>query len=689
VTATRGYNSNVLGSEVALEENELYLRLADVRQPLLVRGWPAPAMGVPDTIGVSGATQPLHCWIAAPLLVADELVGVLLVGSTDPEIYSEDEMQISFAIASQASQAIQNARYVEQLADIAADLERRVADRTMDLETEKARLEAVHNITLELTSTLRLEEILSKALDSVCSTVGASRGSVMLKDNHSGELVCRAVMYEPGNVQIVNLPINFGADRGLVGWVMDHQEPARIPDVRRDRRWVVESGRADEVRSLAAVPLIASDEPLGVLSISSPKLNYFTEPQVKLLATIANEIAIAVHNAQLYTLISDFAERTGELLEREKEEASKTRAILQSVTEGVIVLDEAGNIALFNPAAEQVLGIPARAVRDQPLSALLTQGTTEVARRRAALIFTGLHNGLEQAKERQGIYSLPLELPDPAQTIAVNLARVIGNDGRTYGDVAVLRDITREIESERTKRDFVSKVSHELRTPLTPIKGYVDLLISGVLGQLNEGQNSALGVVKTNANRLAELINDILDISKIEASGKLDLNMTDVQVSAIINDVVQSMKLEVQRKEMQVTVQMAEHLPTVQADKKRLTQVVFNLFSNAVKYTYDGGFIWVRVFSNPAGLLQVEVEDTGVGMSPEQQEKLFLPFYRADNPLREQVGGTGLGLSIAKSLVEQHGGEMWVTSERGKGSTFHFVLPVEQVAPAGAGEETS
>jgi signal transduction histidine kinase len=451
--------------------------------------------------------------------------------------------------------------------------------------------------------------------------------------------------------------------------------------VRRDKRWVIEPGRADEVRSVVAVPLIANNEPLGVLSISSPKLNFFNEPQVRLLSTIANQIAIAVNNAQLYTIITDYASALGEQVERERESSSKTRAILQSVTEGVIVLDEDDQVVLFNPAAEQVLGIPALAVRDKPLATLADQGETLSERKRAALIYAGLRTGLDGVKQRKGIYSVPLELPEPAQTIAVNLARVVGNDGRTYGNVAVLRDITREIESERTKREFVSKVSHELRTPLTPIKGYVDLLISGVLGQLNEAQSSSLGVVKTNANRLADLINDILDISKIEAQGAIDLNVTRVQVGAVIADVVQSLRLEVERKRMQVVVAVPEDLPEVAGDKKRLTQVFFNLYSNAVKYTFDGGAITVRAYRNPAGLLQVEVEDTGVGMSPEQQEKLFLPFYRADNPLRDEVGGTGLGLSIAKSLVEQHGGEMWVTSEQGVGSTFHFVLPVEQASP--------
>ncbi|MBC8077820.1 MAG: GAF domain-containing protein, partial [Chloroflexales bacterium] len=684
VTAVRGYSNETVDRVTEIEANPLFKTMVARRQPVTVDDMEAmlPNLGVPGSVRLDGVERPLYCWIGAPLLVDDELVGVLVVGSVTPDAYGAEETQIAFALASQASQAIQNARYVEQLADIASDLERRVAERTADLEDEKSRLEAVHAITLELTSTLDTQEILSKALDRVCVSMGASRGSVMLKASENGELVCRAVRFDSGAVEIVHVPINFGNGGGLAQWVLLNQEAARIADVRRDKRWVVEPGRADEVRSVAAVPLIANNEPLGVLSISSPKINFFSEPQVRLLATIANQIAIAVNNAQLYTIITDYASALGEQVEKERESSSKTRAILQSVTEGVIVLDEDEQIVLFNPAAEQVLGISALAVRDKSLATLASQGETFSERKRAALIYAGLRVGLDGVKQRKGIYSVPLELPEPAQTIAVNLARVVGNDGRTYGDVAVLRDITREIESERTKREFVSKVSHELRTPLTPIKGYVDLLISGVLGHLNEAQSNSLTVVKTNANRLADLINDILDISKIEAQGTIDLNVAQVRLGAVIADVVQSLRLEIERKHMHVTVEVPDDLPEVLGDKKRLTQVVFNLYSNAVKYTFEGGSIWVRAFRNPAGLLQVEVEDTGVGMSPEQQEKLFLPFYRADNPLRDEVGGTGLGLSIAKSLVEQHSGEMWVTSEQGTGSTFHFVLPVEQESPA-------
>jgi signal transduction histidine kinase len=295
----------------------------------------------------------------------------------------------------------------------------------------------------------------------------------------------------------------------------------------------------------------------------------------------------------------------------------------------------------------------------------------------AELIYNGLREGLRTLDEGGKPHNRMLDLPMPARSIAMNFASVIRPDGIRHGSVAVLRDVTREIEADRAKRDFISSVSHELRTPLTSIKGYVDLLLLGAAGPLGEGQLSFLSVVKNNANRLMDLINDILEIGRIDAD-KIRLNFEHVSMGDILQDVLQTMRAEIERKSTMVKVDVEPDLPQIPADLRRVTQVVLNLVSNAVKYTYPGAHVTLRAFINPAGLLQTDVEDDGVGILPEQQQHLFRRFYRADNPLRDEVGGTGLGLSIAKSFVELHGGEMWVQSESGKGSTFSFMLPLTQ-----------
>ena len=167
------------------------------------------------------------------------------------------------------------------------------------------------------------------------------------------------------------------------------------------------------------------------------------------------------------------------------------------------------------------------------------------------------------------------------------------------------------------------------------------------------------------------------EIGRIDAN-KIQLNIEPIDIRVLLNDVMQTMRAEIQRKQMRVKLDLAEELPVIEADERRLTQVVLNLMSNAVKYTYAEGEIELRAGLNPSGMLEVGVTDNGVGMTQEQQQYLFRRFYRADNPLRDEAGGTGLGLSIAKSFVELHGGEMWVRSEIGEGSTFSFVVPVTQ-----------
>jgi GAF domain-containing protein/two-component sensor histidine kinase len=664
--------------QIPIRDDDLMAQTLQSDQPIAVSDLTKLSTNNPAMrkLGIQGV-------ISMAIGSVDEGIGVIWVGSALPHDWSSQQRSLLSILANQALQALQSAELFLQVSNLATELEQRVADRTAALEVarseilhEKERLEVVHAITLELTATLDLDKILSKALAMVSNHTGVARGSIMLKDTYNDAVVCRAVLEDVGQVREASFVIRFDTGGGLLKWVLQNQEAACIPDVRVDERWVLEAGRADDVLSAAAVPLMTTDNTLGALILSSPQIDYFSESQMRLLETIASEVAIAINNAQLYNYITDIASQLAETLDRQREETSRSRAILQSVTEGVIVLDLERRITLFNPAAEQVLEIPSGEVLEQPVELLQHFGDDDAQRQRAAMVYDGLSKGLEQVHD-QGIYSLSLDLPEPTQIITVNMAPVVSQDGRRYGDIAVLRDITREIEADREKRQFISNISHELLTPLTAIKDYVDVLLIGSVQSLSEEQIGHLNIVKDNANQLKYLINDILDISRLDG-GKITLSFSEVAINTIIEDVIQSLRLEAQNKDMTINVDIPDGLPMISADQRRLTQVVFSLFSNAIKYTLPGDRVTIRAHLNRGGMLQVDVEDTGVGMSTEQQKKLFRPFYRADNPLREVAGGTGLGLSIARSLVELHGGEMWVTSEIGKGSTFSFVIPPQQ-----------
>jgi len=691
ITEARGLEAPaLLTATFDADQHELLALLTAERRPVLIEDTALDPRFTPlARLGWQAGS-----WIGAPLLVDNELVGMLAVGAAMPHVYDEEAVGVTFALANQASQAIQNARLFGQISNLAADLERRVSERTAEAERnarqlaeEKERLEAVHAITLELTTQLDLDAIIQRALELISLNLGVSRGSIILSDPSSADLICRAVLDDRGEVRLANFPLRFPSGESLAKWVMQHQEPVNISDVYLDPRWLQESGRADDVRSVAAVPLNTGDTRLGVLVLTSPEVGYFTDSQMNLLGTIAGVVAAALSNAQLYSYINDLASSHARLLAEQREETSKSNAVFQSLTEGVIVLDTEQRVILYNPAAAKVLEIPAEVMLHRPLRILETYGADETERKRAATIYHGLIGGLRQVREGSRPYSTYLDLSDPTQVIAVNLALVMSNsrDGQCYGSVAVLRDITREIEADHAKRQFISDVSHELRTPLTAVKGYVDMLLLTSARSLSEEQISHLQIIKANTNRLHALIEDILDFARPDSKQKL--NFTRVEISQVINDVLQSLRLEYERKAMQVTVEIAPALPPVVADQKRITQVFQNLFSNAVKYTYEGGRIQVRAFLNRANMLQIDVEDNGVGMTREQQKKLFRPFYRADNPLRDVAGGTGLGLAIAKQFVEQHGGEMWVQSEQGKGSIFSFMLPLEQAGAHEAHED--
>lgn len=242
---------------------------------------------------------------------------------------------------------------------------------------------------------------------------------------------------------------------------------------------------------------------------------------------------------------------------------------------------------------------------------------------------------------------------------------------RTH-ELAEARD--EAISANKSKSEFVSVVSHELKLPMTSIKGYSDLMLAGATGPLNENQTSFLTTIRNNVNRMATLVSDLADISRIE-SGNLRLEPRSVPVWDVIDEVITLTKTQVTQKNQVVTVDIPTELPKAWCDRNRLAQILTNLVSNANKYTQDGGSIIVQAIRKN-GMIQVKVQDNGHGMTTEDQEKLFSKFFRsADDKIRE-APGTGLGLSITKNLIELQGGKVWFESEFRKGTAFYFTVPI-------------
>jgi signal transduction histidine kinase/CheY-like chemotaxis protein len=242
------------------------------------------------------------------------------------------------------------------------------------------------------------------------------------------------------------------------------------------------------------------------------------------------------------------------------------------------------------------------------------------------------------------------------------------------GRLFVFRDVTHEREVDRMKTEFVSLVSHELRTPLTSIKGYTELVLDGDAGEINEEAQEYLGIVFSNAERLVALVNDLLDLSRIE-SGRIQIKSEPVDLNEIIQTVVVSMQQKIKEKGQSLEVVIDPQATQVVGDKDKLIQALTNYVSNAYKYSPAGGDIRIQV-SKQDDFARVSVRDTGYGISPEDQARLFTRFYRVDNSMTREIGGTGLGLSIVKQLIELQGGEVSVESAPNEGSTFSFSVPL-------------
>lgn len=371
---------------------------------------------------------------------------------------------------------------------------------------------------------------------------------------------------------------------------------------------------------------------------------------------------------------------------------SQMRAVLDASVEAMVLLSPDRHFLTVNRRFGELFGVSPAALVGRGIDAIDQQPA-----RAELLRILGDESGADPDDRGRGeaedpersrlvVQSWPRERELAVFSTLVQ-TRKDGPDEECLGRLFVIRDVTREREIDRMKTEFVSLVSHELRTPLTSIGGYVDLLIEGEVGDLTEEQREFLGIVRNNSRRLVALINDLLDVSRIDA-GKAELNRTALDFGRVVGDLAASMQPALAAARQTLAVHLPPDLPDVMGDAGRVAQIMSNLVSNAHKYTPHGGHI--RVSARAAGdFVRIDVRDTGIGMTNDEQARLFQRFFRAKNRTTQEVGGTGLGLAITRSLVELHGGTITVSSEPGHGSTFSFTLPALARAPRLGTELTS
>ncbi len=615
-------------------------------------------------------------FLGVPLDLGMQAVGVLAVADCQrSRAFGLNEQRILTTVASQLAVAIQNANLFSELRNFNQQLEQRVLAATEEVRAERDRLNVLYTITAELSATLDLDRVLGRALDLLSQAVGAEQGLILLVDPQRERLYKRAALGEdisgPGPEGGLQL------NEGLAGWVVANRKSIVVEDVQQDPRWL-QVAEFQPPRAALAVLLETSDDVLGVLLLFSTRAGVFNADHLRLVEAACNQLATSVNNAELYTFIREQAERLGEMVREQQIESSKSNAVLEGVADGVAFASEQGEILLFNSAAERVLGVKRGEILGRPINRL------------KGLFTAGGERWVETIERwmadpqavRAGDYFTETAEKD-GRIINLTLAPVTIGD-QFLGAVSVLRDITRDVEVDRMKTEFISNVSHELRTPMTSIKGYADLLVMGAAGEINERQREFLSTIKGNADRLSTLVNDLLNISRID-SGSAVMNAQQVNLNHLLGGVVAHVRSQIQAHNRAITLvnEIAPDLPSTYADADKLTQVFTNLVDNAYQYTPDDGKITVAARLDGEGRLLVTVSDTGIGIPEQMLPRVFERFFRNDeHPLVMETPGTGLGLALSKELIEMHNGRISVESEVGRGTTFYVSLPLVSAPPA-------
>ena len=561
----------------------------------------------------------------------------------------------------------------DETLDLIQELDKKYQQKTQQLRLEHQRTETLLRIMTELSSSLDFEQILQRTLEVLNDVIGASHATCMVLQTDNRKLTHLATVGYSTPLPPGGMPSALNINQGLVGWIIGNRKSVLINDVLEDERWIQLPNSWYHHRSAVGTPIIMGDQLLGVLLLYYPEVGKFSVEQLDLIQAAANQMAVAIKNAELYHLTLNQKDELSTLLRDQRVETSRSRSILEAIADGVLVTDQNGEITLFNHSAERMLAMNRAELIGRPVDhfsdlfdgVALAWMETIKTWTQDPFSFNPMNTFTEQVGLENG------------NVLSVNLAPVINNE-EFFGTVSVFRDITHLIEVDRMKSEFVATVSHELRTPMTSIKGYVDILLMGVAGVLSDQQKRFLEVVQENTERLTILVNDLLDLSRIEA-GQVNLNLQSLNLTELIDDVM----LEINRltvaenKTMMFDIQLPSDLPPINGDPERIRQILINLLGNAFHYTLENGKVSLSAH-RVGDEIQIDISDNGVGISPKEQDRIFDRFYRGDNHMVIATAGTGLGLSIVAKLINMHHGRIWVQSSgiEGEGSIFSFTLPI-------------
>lgn len=575
--------------------------------------------------------------LEVPLKVGDKVIGVLAVESTEPDAFDRGDFEIINAAVNQASIAIARARLLVS--------ERQRADE------QKALLDTM----ADLSSERELSKLLQAVLERAVRLLAVTGGELAIYDEDREELVVVA----SHNIGMDSTGVRLKLGEGAMGTVAETHEPLVIPNY---QEW---SGRPSKyaetpVRSVMAAPLLIGNRLVGAIaSVDSDPAREFGPADLRLLNLFTSQAAIAIQNARLYTE----AQRQKQYFE----------AVVLNSPVAIVTLDLNGVITSFNPAFEKLFGYSPHDAVGRELDRLLnTEETLAQASEYTAQATHEIARGIGKRRRKDGSF-LDVELAGVPVIV----------DGERVGIMALYHDVTdllranEKAEAANTaKSQFLANMSHELRTPLNAIIGYSEMLQENAEESGDSSSVADLQKIQSAGKHLLSLINDVLDLSKIEA-GKMEIFPETFSIRSIVDEVATTVKPMLARNSNTLRLTCPEDIGTMHSDMVKVRQILLNLLSNACKFTEQGTIALEASREKKAAgsTIVFRVTDSGIGMTETQMAKLFEAFTQAEASTTRSYGGTGLGLAITRKFCQMLNGDVTMSSERGKGSAFTVRIP--------------